>query len=161
MPKLAVRRMPVTLPGGEIYTALQTGSIDATEWVGPYNDVAIGLHQVAQYYNYPGWHEPGTELECIVNRGAWAELPPDLQAVVRVACQAVTQDMTAEFMARNATALAQLQSDPNVEILRFPDAVMDGLRQLTTEILDGLAADDPLFARVRESYWRVLIEGVV
>jgi len=143
---------PVTLPGGEIYTALQTGSIDATEWVGPYNDVAIGLHQVAQYYYYPGWQEPGPTLECIINRDAWEQLPADLQAIVRVACQAVTQDMTAEYMARNTAALIQLQADPNVEILRFPESVLAGLKALTLEVVEGISASDPIFARVWESY---------
>ncbi|MDE0363400.1 MAG: TRAP transporter substrate-binding protein, partial [Rhodospirillaceae bacterium] len=66
---------PVNLPLSEIFTALQTGSIDATEWVSPYNDVAIGLHQAARYYYYPGWQEPGPTLECIINRDAWNSLP--------------------------------------------------------------------------------------
>jgi TRAP-type mannitol/chloroaromatic compound transport system substrate-binding protein len=143
---------PVTLPGSEIFTALQTGSIDATEWVGPYNDVAIGLHQVARYYYYPGWQEPGPTLECIVNRAAWDSLPDDLQAIVRVACQATTLDMTSEYMARNANALAQLEADPNVEILRFPEAVLAGLKTLTYQVVDGIAGRDPLVARVWDSY---------
>ena len=97
---------PVNLPLSEIFTALQTGSIDATEWVSPYNDVAIGLHQAARYYYYPGWQEPGPTLECMINRDAWESLPEDLQAIVRVACQATTLDMISEFMARNATRAA-------------------------------------------------------
>ena len=70
---------PVTLPGAEIFTALQTGAIDATEWVGPYNDASFGLHKAARYYYYPGWHEPGPGLETIIHKDAWASLPPDLQ----------------------------------------------------------------------------------
>ena len=143
---------PVTLPGSEIFTALQTGSIDATEWVGPYNDIAIGLNQVARYYYYPGWQEPGPTLECIINSDAWDSLPEDLQAIVRVACQAATLDMTSEYMARNATALAQLEAEPNVEILSFPPAVLAGLKTLTLEVVEGLAASDPVFAKVWESY---------
>ncbi len=143
---------PVTLPGSEIFTALQTGSIDATEWVGPYNDVAIGLHQVARYYYYPGWQEPGPTLECIINARAWESLPPDLQSIVSVACQATTLDMTSEYMARNTTALQQLENDANVEILSFPPAVIAGLKSLTLEVVEGLAADDPVFARVWASY---------
>ena len=73
---------PVNLPGGEIFTALQTGSIDATEWVGPYNDLAFGLHQVARYYYYPGWHEPGTCLEAMFNAEAFAALPEDLRTAI-------------------------------------------------------------------------------
>ena len=142
---------PVNLPLSEIFTALQTGSIDATEWVSPYNDVAIGLHQAARYYYYPGWQEPGPTLECIVNRDAWNSLPEDLQAIVRVACQATTLDMASEFMARNATALAQLRSDDNVELRRFPDDVLAGLKQLNREVIEELALDDPAFARVWDS----------
>lgn len=142
---------PVNLPLSEIFTALQTGSIDATEWVSPYNDVAIGLHQAARYYYYPGWHEPAPTLECIINRDAWNSLPEDLQAIVRVACQATTLDMISEFMARNATALAQLQADENVELRKFPDDVLTGLRELTYSVVDELAVDDPLFARVWDS----------
>lgn len=142
---------PVNLPLSEIFTALQTGSIDATEWVSPYNDVAIGLHQAARYYYYPGWQEPAPTLECIINRDAWNSLPEDLQAIVRVACQATTLDMISEFMARNATALAQLQADENVELRKFPDDVLTGLRELTYSVVDELAVDDPLFARVWDS----------
>ena len=139
---------PVNLPLSEIFTALQTGSIDATEWVSPYNDVAIGLHQAARYYYYPGWQEPGPTLECIINRDAWDSLPEDLQAIVRVACQATTLDMVSEFMARNATSLAQLQSDENVELRKFPDDVLAGLKVLSRTVVDELAVDDPVFARV-------------
>ena len=142
---------PVNLPLSEIFTALQTGSIDATEWVSPYNDVAIGLHQAARYYYYPGWQEPGPTLECIINRDAWNSLPEDLQAIVRVACQATTLDMISEFMARNATSLAQLQADENVELRKFPDDVLVGLKELSREVIEELAVDDPVFARVWDS----------
>lgn len=142
---------PVNLPLSEIFTALQTGSIDATEWVSPYNDLAIGLHQAARYYYYPGWQEPAPTLECIINRDAWNSLPEDLQAIVRVACQATTLDMISEFMARNATALAQLQADENVELRKFPDDVLAGLKELTRSVVEELAVDDPLFARVWDS----------
>ena len=142
---------PVNLPLSEIFTALQTGSIDATEWVSPYNDVAIGLHQAARYYYYPGWHEPGPTLECIVNRDAWESLPEDLRAIVRVACQATNMDMVSEFTARNATSLAQLLEDENVEVRKFPDDVLVGLKELTYSVIDELAVDDPMFARVWDS----------
>jgi len=150
---------PVTLPGSEIFTALQTGSIDATEWVGPYNDIAIGLHQAARYYYYPGWQEPGPTLECIINVGAWNQLPEDLKAIVRVACQAATLDMTSEYMARNASSLRQLEADAAVEILSFPPSVLVGLKALTLQVIEKLAAADPLVARVWESYRRFLDES--
>jgi len=142
---------PVSLPLSEIFTALQTGSIDATEWIGPYNDLAIGLDKSARYYYYPGWQEPGPALECIVNLDAWNTLPQDLKAMVEVACQAMNLDMTAEFMARNATALAQMRAD-GVDIRPFPDDVLAELRRLTLEVVEELAADDPIVARVWASY---------
>ncbi|MCS6946690.1 MAG: TRAP transporter substrate-binding protein, partial [Steroidobacteraceae bacterium] len=76
----------VTLAGGEIFTALQTGAIDAAEWIGPYNDLAFGLYKAAKYYYYPGWHEPGSTLECLINKKAFDSLPQDLQQIVLTAC---------------------------------------------------------------------------
>jgi TRAP-type mannitol/chloroaromatic compound transport system substrate-binding protein len=143
---------PVTLPGSEIFTALQTGSIDATEWVGPYNDVAFGLHQAARYYYYPGWHEPGSIMECMVNLEAFNSLPADLKAIVRVACQAANLDMLSEYTARNAIALEQLANDETVEIRVFPDEVLSGLKELTEQVMRDLTERDPLAARIWESY---------
>ncbi len=143
---------PVNLPGGDIFTALQTGNIDAAEWVGPYNDVATGLHQAARYYYYPGWQEPGPTLECLVNRQAWDRLPDDLKAIVEVACQAMNLDMTAEFMTRNAQSLAQLDADESVEVLSFPQPVLAEFERLTWQVVDALAARDPVAAKVWTSY---------
>jgi TRAP-type mannitol/chloroaromatic compound transport system substrate-binding protein len=143
---------PVTLPGSEIFTALETGSIDAAEWVGPYNDIASGLHQAAHYYYYPGWQEPGPTLECIVNKNAWAGLPDDLKAIVRVACQAANLDMISEYMARNAVSLEQIEADSSVEFLSFPDDVLAGLKRLTADVVGDLVASDPQAAKVWESY---------
>lgn len=150
---------PITIPGSEVFTSLQTGAIDAAEWVGPYNDVAMGLHQAARYYYYPGWHEPGPALECIVNREAWEQLPDDLKAIVRVACQAAGLDMVSEFMARNASALSQLEADPSVEVLSLPRDVLAGLKAATLEVVGELAAADPVVARVWDSYRTFLEES--
>ena len=87
----------VNLPGGEIQQALKAGSIDAAEWVGPYNDLALGLHQVSRYYYWPGWHEPGTVVELIVNRRTYEALPRDVQEVIAQATQAAYSDMLAEY----------------------------------------------------------------
>lgn len=143
---------PVSLPGGEIYTALETGSVDASEWVGPYNDVAFGLQDAAKYYYYPGWHEPGPTLEFIVNADAWATLPEDLKAIVKAACQSVNNDMMAEFSARNASSLAKLQAEGKTEIRPFPDDVLAELKALTNEALDELAERDNMSKRILESY---------
>jgi TRAP-type mannitol/chloroaromatic compound transport system substrate-binding protein len=142
---------PVSLPGGEIFTALQTGNIDATEWVGPYNDVAFGLNKAARYYYYPGWHEPGPTLECIVNKEAWDSLPPDLQAVIAVASQSINNDMRAEFAYRDTEALQTILDDPEVELRRFPQPVLDRLKEITRELLDEMSERDPLIAKIRAS----------
>ncbi len=143
---------PVNLPGSELFTALQTGTIDATEWVGPYNDLAFGLYQAAKYYYYPGWHEPNAVLECLINKKAFESLPEDLQAIVMNACRATSNNMLSEFAARNSDALVELVNTYGVELRRFPDAVLDRLRALTDEVLGETAARDPLFAKVYASY---------
>lgn len=145
---------PVRIPGGEIYTSLQTGVIDAAEWVGPYNDLALGLHEVARYYYYPGWHEPGAMLEFIVNQDSYNALPPDLQAIVTQAARAVNQDMLDEFTARNNQALKQLVEEHGVELRRFPDDVLKALYAGTRQAIAELTASDPFARRVEESYQR-------
>jgi TRAP-type mannitol/chloroaromatic compound transport system substrate-binding protein len=80
---------PVLLAGGEIYTALERGTIDATEWVGPYHDLRLGLYRAAKHYYYPGWHEPGTALELAVNKKTWAGLTKDFQSIIETTAQAV------------------------------------------------------------------------
>jgi TRAP-type mannitol/chloroaromatic compound transport system substrate-binding protein len=142
---------PVTLAGGEIFTALETGAIDATEWVGPYNDLAFGLYKAAKYYYYPGWHEPGSTLEAIVNRKAFDELPADLQQVVSTCCSAVNDRMLAEFTARNSEALQTLVAEHGVVLKPFPDEVLRRLRELSAEVIAEGVARDPLYARVYES----------
>jgi len=143
---------PVTLPGAEIFTALQTGSIDATEWIGPYNDLSFGFHKAARYYYYPGWQEPGPILECIVNREAFNALPNDLQAIVEIACSAVHDQITAEYTARNAASLQKLKEEGEIEIRPFPDDVLRQLRDFTDEVVAELAAKHPLAARINESF---------
>ena len=144
---------PVTLPGSEIFTALQTGSIDATEGVGPYNDASFGLHKAARYYYYPGWHEPGSGLETIINKQAWESLPADLQAIVETTCQAITADMAAEYAYGNAMSLKRLQEDPNVELRPFPAEVIRLLQSLTKEVLEELMATDEASAKIGKAYF--------
>jgi len=143
---------PVNLPGGELFTALKSGAIDATEWVGPYNDLAFGLYKAAKFYYYPGWHEPGTTLECIVNAKAFAALPADLKAVVAVACQAVNADMPAEYAARNGEALETLVKEHHVTVERLPDEVLARLEALADEVVAELAGHDAFSRRVFDSY---------
>jgi TRAP-type mannitol/chloroaromatic compound transport system substrate-binding protein len=147
---------PVTIPAAEIFTSLQTGAIDATEWVGPYNDVSLGLHTAAKYYYYPGWHEPGPGLETMINKEAWESLPPDLQAIVETTCQAITTDMVAEYTHGNAYAVQQLVDDPDVELRKFPQEVLDVLKSITDEIVAEWIAEDPAAKKIADSYYAFL-----
>jgi TRAP-type mannitol/chloroaromatic compound transport system substrate-binding protein len=142
----------VALPGSEIYTSLQTGTIDATEWVGPYNDLAFGFQNIAKYYYYPGWHEPGTTLEAIVNKEAWDSLPMDLQRILEVASRAINQDVLDEFTARNNRALTILVNEHDVELRRLPEDVLIKFAELSEIVLNEAAADDPLSLEILRSY---------
>ena len=144
--------VPVTLPGGELFTSLQTGAIDATEWVGPYNDLTFGLHKVAKYYYYPGWHEPGAALEFVVNKEAWQSLPADLQAIVTYATRAINQDMLDEYTARNNSALKELQTKHGVQLRKLPDDVLAALRTASDDVLAEIIAEDPMAKKVYESF---------
>ncbi len=143
---------PVTLPGGEIFTSLQTGTIDATEWVGPYNDLAFGLYKVAEHYYYPGWHEPGSMMEFTINKDAFAELPADLQAIVRITAKAINEDMLAEYTTRYQAALIELKEKHGVDVREFPADVLDKLQTLSDEVVAEVAGADPLSQKVYDSY---------
>ena len=142
----------VRISGGELYTSLETGVIDAAEWVGPFNDLTLGLHQVAKYYYYPGWHEPGAMLELIVNANALAALPDDLQAIVSAAARAANQDMLDEFTARNNAALQELVEVHGVELRRLPDEVLLALAKASEEVLAEPVAQDSMAAKINQSY---------
>ena len=143
---------PILLAGGEIYTALERGNIDAAEWVGPFHDKRLGLYRAAKYYYYPGWHEPGPVLELIINSKAWAQLPEDLQKMVEVATQTLNQKIYAEFEALNLKALQELKEKYHVEVLAFPPEVLKELKRLTVETLEENAASDASFKKVYEAY---------
>ena len=119
--------------------------------VGPYNDLAFGLHRAAKYCYYPGWQEPGPTLECMVNKAAWEALPADLQAIVDTCCRAVNDAMLAEFTARNQQALDALVREHGVELRQLPDDVMVALRAAADAVLQEAAAADPLARRALES----------
>lgn len=144
--------VPVNIPGGEIFTSLQQGAIDAAEWVGPYNDLAFGLYRAAKYCYYPGWQEPGPTLECMVNKNAYDSLPDDLKALLDACCRAINDDMLAEYTARNQDALRQLVDTHKVEFRRLPDPVLAALREQADAVLADLARSDAFAKRVHDSY---------
>jgi len=142
----------INIPGGELYTALQTGVIDATEWVGPYNDLAFGFYQVAKYYYYPGWHEPGPTLEMIINKEAYEALPRDLKVIVETASRMANQDMLDEYTGRNNDALHELVDNHGVQVRRLPDDVLLKLKLIAEDIYREQAANDEDFNRVYTAY---------
>jgi TRAP-type mannitol/chloroaromatic compound transport system substrate-binding protein len=150
--------IPVSLPGGELFTALETGAIDATEWVGPYNDLAFGLHNAAKYYYYPGWHEPSTNLEFLINKDAFQALPADLRQVIEVAARAISQDMLDEYTVKNVHALDILLNEHDVSLRAFSDEILLRLEQLTNELLVEKSDSDSTLKKVYDSYYRFLID---
>ena len=143
--------VPVTLAGAEIFTALQTGTIDATEWVGPYNDRAFGLYKAAKYYYFPGWHEPGPTIECLVNKTAYNTLPQDLQFIVDTACKAINIDMLSDYMAKNNLALQYLKSK-NIIIREFPNQIMNKLKDISKQVMEEISHYDSLTKEIYVSY---------
>ncbi|HHM05591.1 MAG TPA: ABC transporter substrate-binding protein [Gammaproteobacteria bacterium] len=143
---------PVLMAGGEIYTALERGTIDATEWVGPFHDLRLGLYRAARYYYYPGWHEPGPVLELTINKSAWDQLPRELQMIIQYAAAANNVWMLSEFEARNLEALTTLREKHHVQVAEFPAEVLEQLKIHTAETLAELAASDALFAKVYQHY---------
>lgn len=150
---------PVSIPPGEIFTALQTGTIDAAEFLGPWSDTAMGLPKAAPYYYWPGFHEPNGSAEALVSLEALDALPDDLRGLVETACEAENNRGLAEAEWYNAQALQKLEAG-GTELLRFPEAVLQAARREAGPVLDSVAAEDPLYGRILES-WRAAREASV
>jgi TRAP-type mannitol/chloroaromatic compound transport system substrate-binding protein len=142
----------VLLPGGELFTSLERGVIDATEWVGPLHDLRMGFYKAAKYYYYPGWHEPGTYLEYFFNKKAYESLPKDLQHIIDAACMENEHWVLSQFDARNGAALQTLINKHKVNLIKFPDTVLDDLRQLAAEVVAEEAAKDAMSKKVNDSF---------
>jgi TRAP-type mannitol/chloroaromatic compound transport system substrate-binding protein len=141
-----------TLPGGEIFQALQTGAIDAAEWVGPYDDEKLGLNKVAQYYYYPGWWEPGSTLEVQINLDEWNKLPEVYQQMVRTAAFEANLEMLSRYETRNNEALERLVAS-GVQLRGFSDEIMTAAQEATFDLYDEFAAQDADFKAIYED-WR-------
>jgi len=140
---------PILLPAGEIYTSLERGTIDATEWVGPALDRMMGFDKAANYY-YTGWHEPGSILELTFNKARWKRLSPEHQAIITAASEEMTATMIQEFRYENANSLATMPK--NVQIKTFPKEVMDAAKIALQEVLKDESAKNRDFKRVLENY---------
>lgn len=143
---------PVGLPPGELFQALQSGVIDATEFLGPWSDRAMGFHKVAKNYYSPGFHEPNGTGEALLNKTALEGLPEDLAAIVLEACRAENGRALAESDWQNAANLQALQEEDGVTIKFYPDDIMDALRVTAVEVLEEFAGKDDLSARIYQSH---------
>jgi TRAP-type mannitol/chloroaromatic compound transport system substrate-binding protein len=140
---------PVLLPAGEIFTSLERGTIDATEWVGPALDSMMGFAKAAKYY-YTGWHEPGSILEITFNKARWEKLSSEHQAIITAVADEMTSTMIQEFRYKNAKALLELPKE--VQIKKFPKDMMDSAKIALKEVLDIESKKSEDFRRVLESY---------
>jgi TRAP-type mannitol/chloroaromatic compound transport system substrate-binding protein len=139
--------VPQTLAGGDIYPALERGALDATEWVGPYDDEKLGFHKVAKHYYYPGWWEGGPQLSFYVNLKKWADLPPAYQAAFEAAAAEANAHMLAEYDAKNPQALMRLVRS-GVKLHPFPQEVMIAARKAAFQIYEEEAKKNPAFKKI-------------
>jgi len=144
----------VIIPSDQIYASLERGVVEAAEWIGPHEDMNLGLHKTARYYYYPGWHEPGTGLEFGFNRKAYEVLPSDLQRTLDHAAAAVEVYGLSEHHAKNAIALARLKTEfkGKVEILQYPAALLRDLKKLAAEVVKEESEKSPMARKVYASF---------
>ncbi len=143
--------VPQQIAGGDIYPALEKGTIDATEWVGPYDDEKLGFFKVAKNYYYPGWWEGSGQLMVMVNKGKWAELPPAYQAVVQAAAAEANNWMMGKYDAQNPQALKRLAAQ-GVQFKPFPKDVLLACQKAALELYDETSASTPTFKKVYDAY---------
>src|SRR5438105_5842458 len=152
--------VPQQIPGGDIYPALEKGTIDAAEWVGPYDDEKLGLYKVAKFYYYPGWWEGGPELDLFVNTKAWSELPKDYQAILESACAEANVDMMAKYDSLNPPALRRLVA-AGVQLRPFPREIMQACYKAAVEVYDEFAVTNAKFKKVYEPWKKFRDEDIL
>ena len=145
----------IAIPGGEIYQSLQTGAIDATEWVGPWNDYYLGFYREAPYYYGPGFHEPGSSLACGINRRVWDNFSPGEQAVIKAACESVNHTSLGEFTYQNSVHLDLLVNEHNVQLRSFPPEVVTAMAEAAWDVR-AASGKDGIEKRIYESFEKSL-----
>jgi TRAP-type mannitol/chloroaromatic compound transport system substrate-binding protein len=143
--------VPQSIPGGEIYSALEKGTIDAAEWVGPYDDQKLGFNKVAPFYNYPGWWEGGPQLDFYINTKAYEGLSAEYKAIVECAAAAAHSDMQADYDAKNPAALKQLVGS-GTKLVRFPKDVLDAAFKEAMALYSELSGKNPNWKKVYEDF---------
>ena len=143
--------VPQNIPGGEIYQALEKGTIDAAEWIGPYDDEKLGFNKVAPNYAYPGWWEGGPQLDFFVNNKALDALTPEYKAIVEAACSFAHVDLQAKYDARNPAALKRLVGT-GTKLFRFPKDVMDSAFKESMALYSDISAKNPSWKKIYEDY---------
>ncbi|MBR8464700.1 TRAP transporter substrate-binding protein DctP [Campylobacter sp. faydin G-24] len=140
-----------TIPIGELYMALEMGTIDAVEWVNPAADINFGFEKVAKYY-YTGWQEPSSENNFYLNKKLFDGMPKDIQTIIQAAAMVVADDVYNEFYAKNAQNLDKISKEhPDVKIATFPPEILTALKNATNEVLDELSSKDPIFKEILTS----------
>ena len=146
----------VVTPAGDIFGAFERGVIDAAEWVGPHDDMKLGLQNTARYYYYPGWHEPGTVSDFGFNAKAYEALPADLKRILDLAAASIQVHGSTEYHTKNAAALERLKAEykGKVELTQFPVAVLRDLKRVATEVIREQSEKSPMARKVSASYAR-------
>jgi TRAP-type mannitol/chloroaromatic compound transport system substrate-binding protein len=143
---------PVSIPGGQIYENLVSGAIDATEWVGPWNDSFMKFYEAAKYYYYPGFHEPGSMLALGINKKFWDSLSKNEQVIIESAAGMENDMMMAEFNMKSGNALTKLIKEQGVQLRQFSDDVYDSFYEAAEEVFDGVRAHSDLAKRIDNSF---------
>jgi TRAP-type mannitol/chloroaromatic compound transport system substrate-binding protein len=142
----------VLVPGAEIVQSLRSGAIDACEWIGPWLDTTMGLHEAASYYYYPGWHEPGTALALGINKRVWESFDEGDQRLIEAAAAGEYAVSLAEFNTNNALALRRLQAEGAVKFREFDGAILKSFAAISREVVAETGAGDDLSRKIYESY---------
>lgn len=142
----------VLSPGSELYTNLERGVIDATEWIGPYHDYLMGFHNIAKYYYAPGWHEPGSVLETIVNKRDYDKLPADLQMIIASASERLALWVISEFEAKNNEYLNKIRTESKAEIRIFDPVTLQEIKAVTNQVIESVAESDPFSYKVYDNF---------